>query len=316
MRNFFRPRNFFPRSEVFRAQTRAYISARLLVRCYYAALLYFALALLPDWQGILARSALVPLWPVAWLGRVELRHGILFVLVLYLLGAFFGAVLPEKRWARALAFLGLFEFVAFNNSFGKIGHSLHVWVLTAFLLIFLPEFSKTFSRGNRQRFLTIFWGCQATLLLIYTMSGLGKILGAFYQIGLGETNAFMPSALASIVAQRLLETNSRSLLGPWLIDHPLAGWPIMLGDLYLQLFAFCAAFRPSLHKPWAIALILFHIASFLFLTINFAPNALLLALFLILSPFRSPEHNWQHSLGDLPLFGSFFARIFGRPCAS
>ena len=316
MRKFFRARKFLPTPGAFRAQTRAFGEARVLVRCYYAGLFYFAVALLPEWRSLLERSTIAPLWPVGWLSYTDLRTGIMLILALYLVGALVGLVLPEKGWARALAFLGLFQFVAFNNSFGKIGHSLHVWVLTAFLLIFLPEAAKLASRAGRQRFLTIFWGCQAMLLLVYSMSGLGKVAGAIYQFSTGQPHAFMPGALAAIVADRLVETNSRSLLGPWLIDHPFVGWPILICDIYLQLFAFWVAFRPALQKPWAIGLIVFHIASFLFLTISFAQNALLLALLLILSPFRPSQPTWRHTLAALPLFGGLLARLFGRPCAS
>jgi hypothetical protein len=305
--------------DIFQTQTRAFVYARLLVRCYYVALLYFAVALLPDWEGFMSRTAPTPLWPVAWLWYTDLRTGIALILSLYLLGTLVGAILTEKRWARVLAFLGLFEFVAFNYSYGKIGHSLHAWVLTAFLLIFLPnawEKAAWPARVVRQRFLTVFWACQALVMLIYSMAGLGKIAGAVYQFSVGQMHAFMPGALAAIVANRLIETNSRSLLGPWLIDHPLWGWPFMLADIYLQVFAFRIAFRPSLHKLWAVGLILFHIGSFLLLTISFAPSILLLALLFVCSPFHSPRENWRNMTLDLPLFGQLMERMVSRPCAS
>jgi len=304
---------------IFHAQTAAFGRARLLVRCYYAALLYFAVVLLPDWPGLLERNGPAPLWPVAWLTRVEMRAGIGLILALHLTGALAAAALPEKKWARALAFVGLFEFVAFNNSFGKIGHSLHAWVLTSALLIFLPHIGRgneTPPRAVRQSFLTVFWACQAVVLLVYSMSGLGKLAGAVYQMAIGQANAFMPGALAATVAGRLLKTNSRSLLGPWLIDHPLAGWPLMLGDIYLQFFSFWVAFRPSLHRLWALALISFHILSFLLLTVSFPQNVLLLALFFLNSPFRPERGNWRMTLGDLPLVGALARRLFPPPCAS
>ncbi|HWF17706.1 MAG TPA: hypothetical protein VG754_00475 [Verrucomicrobiae bacterium] len=298
-----------------RFQPRAFMRARLLVRCYYACGLYFALALMPDWAGLLERNMPDPLWPVAWLAHVPLRAGIAAILVLYLLGSMGAAIWPQKRWARTIGFLGLFQWVAFNNSFGKIGHSMHLWVLTSAALIFLPQaeaWGGSPTRAQRQKFLLIFWGCQAAVMLVYSMSGLGKVLGAIYQLCTGQTQAFMPGALATVVAERLLETNSRSLLGPWLIEHPSAGWPLMVANIYLQLFAFPAVFRPSLHRVWGIGLILFHIGSFLLLTISFPQNALLLALFFVNSPFRRENENWRQTLADLPLLGRFFP----RRCAS
>jgi hypothetical protein len=305
--------------DIFNAQTAAFGRTRLLVRCYYVMMFFYALTLLPDWTALSERNSPAALWPVAWLHSVNLRTGIAAIMALYLSGALAAAILPGQRWARAAAFLGIFEFVAFNNSYGKIGHAMHTWVITAGLLIFLPALDadgQPASRAKRQQFLTIFWACQALVLLLYSMSGLGKVAGAVYQLSAGQTSAFAPGALAAIIANRLTETNSKSLLGPWLIEHPLAGWPMLWGDIYLQLFSFIIAFRPSLHRIWALALIVFHIASYLLLTINFAPSALLLALLFFNSPFRREYASWHDCLTGLPLFGRLFPRSLPRPCVS
>jgi hypothetical protein len=310
MRNFFRsPRQGIAR-DLFRNQSRAFIHAYGMVKIYYAVLLFFPIASLPDWPGMLARPALNPLWPVAWLHLVPLRSGALAILIFYLGAALLGAIFSAQQWARALTFLGIFEFSAFENSFGKINHSMHLWVLTAFILIFLPQIERANKtpRHKRERFLIIFWGCQAILLLAYSMSGLGKLLGGFYQIFAGQTHIFLPGAFSMVVAERLQQTASVSMLGPWLIAHPVAGWPFILVDLYLQSFSFWAAFRPALHRVWAIALILFHIGSYLFLSINFAPMALLVAILLLNSPFVRASDGWRQAMYDLPLFGILFRR--------
>lgn len=298
----------------FRLQTKSFGRATLLVRCYYACNLYFALALMADWTGLLNRNMPAPLWPVAWLTHVPLRTGIGAILWLYLLGALAAAIFPQKRWTRIIAFAGVFEWVAFNNSYGKIGHSMHLWTLVSALLIFLPDLKRgeSPSRTQRQKFLLIFWACQAMIMLAYSMSGLGKVVVAIYQGCLGQMHAFSSNALAEVIAERLLETNSRSLLGPWLIDHSSVGWPLLLGAIYLELFAFLTVFRPSLHRFWACGLILFHIGSFLLLTVSFPQNCLLLALFFLSSPFHRDDENWRHTLADLPLLG----RLFPRQCAS
>jgi hypothetical protein len=293
-------------------QTHAFIRAQNLVRFYYMALLFLSISSMPDWPEMLERKMIAPLWPVAWLDLVSLPAGVASILILYLGGTFVSAIFLDKCWARVLAFLGVFQFVAFNNSFGKIGHSMHLWVLTSFLLVFLPQLeSNKTTRTQRQRFLIIVGSCQAIVLLAYSMSGLGKLLGGFYQVFLGQLHIFLPSSFSIIVAERLQQTNSVSLLGSWLIAHPLAGWPFMIADLYLQTFSFWAAFRPALHRWWAIGLILFHIASYLFLAINFAPTAFLIAILLLNSPFVRASDGWRPALGDLPLLGILF-----RKCAS
>jgi hypothetical protein len=310
MMKWFRARRTQRVSNFLLQQTHDFDRAQILVGFYYIALLFLSISSMPDWPEMLERKMIAPLWPVAWLDLVSLPAGTALILILYLTGTFLGAIFPSRLWARLLAFLGVFQFVAFNNSFGKIGHSMHLWVLTSFLLVFLAriEPANDTPRVQRQEFLLIVRGCQAIVLLAYSMSGLGKLLGGFYQVFRGQLHIFLPSSFSLIVAERLQQTNSVSLLGSWLIAHPLAGWPFMIADLYLQTFSFWVAFRPALHRWWAIGLILFHIASYLFLGINFAPTALLIAILLLNSPFARATDGWRHALSDLPLFGIILRR--------
>lgn len=310
MRKLFRSCRSRASRDLFREQTSAFLRAHDVVKFYYVALLLLSITSLENWPEILERKMVAPLWPVAWLHFVDVPAGIVAILTLYLGGTLLSAIFPFERWARLLAFLGVLEFVAFNNSFGKIGHSMHLWVLTAFGLVFLPrvESPDRTARILRQRFLIIFWSCQAIVLLAYSMSGLGKLLGGFHQILLGQSHIFLPDAFSQIVAERLQRTNSTSLLGPWLIAHPVLGWPFMLGDLYLQSCSFWVAFRPALHRLWGIGLILFHIASYLFLSVNFATTAFLVAILFLHSPFQRTNDRWHEALNDLPLFGILFRR--------
>jgi hypothetical protein len=258
--------------QIFAGGEEAYRSAVVVVRCYYAGLLFMAALSLRDWPGYLARSEPMLLWPVAWVQWVQLRAGIAVILAGYLAGAFAAAVWPERRWARTLAFAGLLEFAAFENSFGKINHHLHLWVWTAAVFVALPR------SGERLRFLLVLWSCRAVVLLSYSMSGLGKVAGALAQIWAGQPHALLPDALARIVADRLLQTGSESLLGPWLIEQAWVGWPLMLGAMAVQLPAFAVAFWPRLWRWWGAMLIVFHLGTYFLLTIGFAQNVLLLAL--------------------------------------
>jgi hypothetical protein len=212
--------------------------------------------------------------------------------------------------------VGILEFVALKNSTGKIGHSLHLLVLVAGLLIFLPPAwdgapQKT-RRAARQATLLVFWACQAAILLAYTMSGLGKLGGAFYQIAAGQPSAFSPGALGALVAQRLVQTHSESVLGAWIIRHPYLTWPMMPSALYLELFSFWVAFRPALHRGWAALLILFHAGTFLTMTITFPQNCLLLALFFFPTPFQPVTLAWWQLGISMPLFGDLVRFLGAR----
>ena len=85
-----------------RRQTESFRAARIVVRCYYAVVLFFAVTTLRDWLVYLDRRETLTLWPVGWLNAVPLRTGILGVLVGYLVAAFLAAIFPARRWARAL----------------------------------------------------------------------------------------------------------------------------------------------------------------------------------------------------------------------
>jgi hypothetical protein len=281
-----------------------------LVRAFYAAMLYLAFTAMPTWAGLEAgRSDLGLLWPVAWARATGLRPALLVVMALYLAGAFVAAVVPGNRVCRGLAALGLLEFTAFDYSAGKIGHSSHLWVLTALILVFLPKVGPTAGRRERQGFLNVFWTAHALILLTYTMSGMGKIAGALYQATQGQTTAFHPQAMALHVAARLAETGSQSPVGSWLVDHQWIGWPLMLGAIYLQFFAFWSIFRPNLIKVWTVGLIVFHLATFFVLTIRFAPPVLLLAIWGLSSPFTPSNPSFGVIMMDLPLFGSVWRLI-------
>ncbi len=295
-------------------QTRAYTQVRVLVQAYYAGLLYLAFAGLPSWAEMAGFSETGLLWPVAWAHQTGMLMAAALVTALHLLGALAAAIAPGRRWCRALAALGLFQFTALGYSVGKIGHGSHLWVLTSLVLVFLPDTGVTTpGRRQRQDFLNVFWTAHALVLLTYTMSGLGKVAGALYQASRGEITAFQPQAMALHIADRLTETGTQSPVGLWLVDHIWASWPLMLGTIYLQFFAFWAIFRPNLLRAWTIGLILFHLVTYWVLPIRFAPPVLLLAMWGLASPFAPEKISLRAMLADLPLVGSMFLLVAKKP---
>ena len=300
----------------FASRTAGFGVTQGLIRAFYCFNLYLTVTRFPEFihPGKMPGAALL-LWPVAWLAWLPSTAGYLAVFGLQTAGSVLGAAFCQWRGVRALAFLGLLQLIALDNSTVKIGHSMHLLVLVAFLLVFLPAHwdRPVFQsrRVTRERTLLVFWACQAVVLLSYTMSGLGKLGGVVYQIVLGQPNVFSRDALALHTAERLAQTESTSLLGAWLLAHPWAGWLPMVGTFYLQLFAFWVVFRPALQRWWAAGLIGFHAGSYFLMTINFPQNCLLLALLFFRSPFLSvPEPGWRQVIGALPGFGALFRRRF------
>ncbi len=289
---------------------RRFAAAQALVRGFYAFLLYLATLQLTELPGLTNQPLNLPLWPVAWLGASGTLwpNGVKALFFFYLSSNVLAALLPGWRSLRLAACLGLLEYVALKNSYGKISHSFHLPLLAAGVLVFLPAgwdrpAART-GRALRQGTVLIFWTCQAAVLLTYTMSGLGKLGGALYQLARGQASAFSPGSFGVHVALRLLQTHSRSDLGSWIIHHPWLTWPAMPATIYLETFAFLVAFRPALHRPWAAVLILFHLGTFFTMTIIFPQSCFLLALLFFQSPFASESFpGWKMVVFQLPLVG-------------
>ncbi len=310
VRGFFGTRQEATRG-VFPRQVRAFDRAYTIVGLFYACNLFAVFQYMLWWRGLSEIREIDPLWPVfwvPWLGIETAVHGIMATVVL---GALAAAFLPHRRSARISAFLGLFLYHALLNSFGKIGHAWHAWILCALLLIFLPDGARSQiarSRAHRQRYLNAFWSAQAMQLVFYSMAGFHKITGVIPQMLRGEVHSFAPEALSYHIAHRLAQTESESILGEAMIAVPSLGWLPFLFAMYLQAFALWVAFRPSIQRPWALGLISFHFVTYLTMDVSFAPSVLLLGLFFLCSPFAPVELDWRRGLRDMPLFGSFFAR--------
>lgn len=292
-----------------------FAGAQALITAFYAVLLFFALNNLFAWPEYLGTTGLTPRWPVFWLHHVDLRSGIAAILWFHLVCGLLGVALSGYRAVRVLVFVSMLEFLAFRFSFGGINHGDHLGLLLSFVLIFLPAgWNSGRPATGRQRAATllVFSGCQALIMLTYSMSGAWKAGGVIQQALQGQTTYLAPSGLARQVAAKLLSDDSTSVLGPWLIENYWMGWPLMLAALYLELFALWAWARPSLHWYWAMGLILLHVSTHLTMGVGFPQNPLWLALFFLLSPLRPEAPSWRRAVRDLPLIGRWFPDVDGR----
>ncbi|MEM7331235.1 MAG: hypothetical protein AAF490_04015 [Chloroflexota bacterium] len=292
--------------------TAAHQAAALIVRLYYAFIIFLFsddyMRKVEEWV-LLDASDLLLLWPVGWVTWVGVDTAVYAISLLLIGGAVLSLLWPEKRPFRLAAFVGLFLIMAIENSFGKINHSMHAWLAVGFCFIFLPT-GKPVNRVQRVTYLTTFWYAQALMLWFYSMSGIWKVNQGFAQLFAGEISAFHPYAMAQQIANRLLQDNSTSILGPFIVENPLIGWPVYLSALYLEFFSFVAAFRPALHRFWGLSLALFHLGTFLTMSIQFNQNILLLGLILMASPFHPASWRWQDTIRDLPILGWVYGKLW------
>ena len=290
--------------------------AQTLVRAFYALVTYMATQVVPDFSGLTRERDLLALWPVAWLEWLPPGHGATVVCVAFLVMALVAAAAPGPRWVRVVLFVTLLQYVALRNSEGRISHSLHLPVLTALILIFLPRGWLEASADDRvtaRQTALVIRAVQAVILLTYTMSGLGKLGASCYELWHGQISSFHPSGLQRVIAARLLETGSSSPAADWLLAQPSwLVWPLLPGVIYCQLGAIWAAFRPSLHRLWGVMLILFHLGNAFVLTIHFPYSIFMLSLFFLASPFAPVRFDVRQILTDLPLLSAILRVAFRR----
>lgn len=293
-------------------QRRAFDRAVLLVRVYYAATLYLIALELPQWRGWSEATALAPSWPVAWIGLIGVGPAVHLIMSFAIAATLAAAVVPSSRAARVLVAIALLELVALHYSFGRIGSGWGTWLWAALLFVLLPHdragVDTPAARAGRQKYLTVFWAVQLMVFGSFALSGAWKVVYAAGQIAAGEVHAFAPSALARHVAGQLFFSGKTSVLGRAIIENPILGWLPFLGVLYVQLGALAAAFRPTLHGIWAVALIAFHLATTVVLAMTFPRSVLLLAILCAASPFAPVEMYWRRVGTDLPFVGPLLRR--------
>lgn len=252
------------------------------------------------------------LWPVKWMGFLDLTTAATGAHVAAIVAAVLCAAAPQRRVLRVLSLLAFLEVLALSWSYGKVSHIWHAWLWGgACLLLMMPAHRRDdvmARRALRQQALFAVWLAQALLLLFYSLTGFWKVVGLALQLARGQTHVLAPDALAIQIANRLMETGSTSPLGPFVIAHPLVGWPAVIVVLYLELFAVVVAFRPALHRVWAACLIAFHVVVYVTMNIDFSGQVLIVALLFFGSPFAPRGFLGVDALGDLPVVGALVRR--------
>ena len=285
--------------------------AKTLIPFFYYFLFFIAFSRLEGVNYTIAQGAtgFVPRFPLLWAQHIEYGTVVTIVFLVWVFSALIASVFPYVRSARILAFVGLFEYHAFLSSFGGPNHQWDHWLWISFILIFLPTLTRDPSTETRRIFSLVFWGAQAFLLLTYTMAGVGKLIYAVIQFSQGQAHAFSPDAGALYAATQLNLMHETVPLANIIISHPWLAWIPFLCLLELQTFALVAAFRPQLHRIWGVALILFHLGTFLTMRAVFTAPSGLLLLFLLASPFAPEKQQWRNIAASIPVFGYIFRYI-------
>jgi len=125
---------------IFLRKQKHFNKAQLIIKIFYFLLFWLAFESTGGWERYMNISAIEPLWPIYWIKCVTPYSSACYaILVAYLITTLSGIVFSRFRVVRFFIFLGLLQYSALTNSFGKINHGLHLYVMISFLLIFLPN---------------------------------------------------------------------------------------------------------------------------------------------------------------------------------
>ena len=288
--------------DIFLTQTeKKYAKALFLVRIFYALLFVISLqgflnfSQAPAFTEVLNSEQLfIPLWPVRWLSLLEWKPTVTVIFFLFPASAFSAMCIGLRfRLIRIFVFIVLFVYVSLISSFGKTDHDLHLFIVAAFLFIFLPDEDQ---KNNESKiiFLKFFWGLQLFILATYTSSALFKFGGLFYQLHLGQISALSPEAIARQAGASEFISNHKTISGDFVIKNcgPVFSF-LLLSSYFIELFSLFIAFRPSLHKLWGTLLMLLHVIIFLIIGPNFIMQLLLIFIIIYLSPFHKQKEKFK-----------------------
>ncbi len=308
--------------ELIEHQRGAVERGRTVVRAFYLISVMWVVYDMMGWYRHLDAEAVEPLWTAFWFDWFDHGTSVRVILYGYLALTILAAALPHRRLARLGFLVGYSAYLGLVNGYGKAyGHYTGWWYVALFFVL-IPDqgFRGRGSATTRHRFLTGIWTAQLGLLVMYSLSGAWKVLFAAYDLVSGDRlSTLHPDGFSMILADRILETNERTLLGDTLLDLPWLGWALYLGTVYLETASLLIAFRPRLHRIWGFGLLLFHVGTQLLMNFTFLPNIALLGLLFVGSPSAPDEFDPRATFLDLPgvrLVHRTLGRLRSRPPAT
>ena len=219
--------------------------------------------------------------------------------------AILAASFPRMLIWRLGVFLYFFYFNALVNSYGFPAYDMRVYVYTSFALLFLPSISNTrkMSHRNVLACLAVFWLTQSLLLVKYVLSGFWKIWDSGMEI-------FAIDGMTRILISRALSDDlDIPLLLPVVAPHAGMTQLMYLIIIYVEISAIFIVFRPHLHRPLGIVLLLLHWATDWTLNVKFPNSLLIVGLFLVLSPMAPKRFSLSGFIQSLPVIGIPFRAL-------
>jgi predicted DCC family thiol-disulfide oxidoreductase YuxK len=287
---------------------KAHGYAQLIVRVFYFSLFMAAYSTIRGLGAASSSNVVDPLWPIQWVSDLGLNNEIFTIIqVLFISASLLAFIVPQFRLVRILVTISLLCYSAYTNSFGKVDHGWHLYLWVSFAFVFLPNRKAS---EKALRYLMTFVFAQFIVLFSYTMSGFWKLLYGLMQWRGGETSIFSLDSLSNQVAQRLIQTNSESVIGDFIVQNEWPGFIMLLSAVFLELFSVLILFRSRLHQVWGLSLILMHTGIYLAMTISFYNSIVVVGLLFVLSPFAVHRpFVTKHTLADLPLIGNLFLML-------
>jgi hypothetical protein len=289
--------------------------AVLVVRLYYVVAVVWIAQSMPQWSALRKTTAIEPQWPAGWIERVGTSAGITAILAVYGAGAVAAMVAPHLRLARLAYTVGLLQFLAIQNGFGKVGHGFHAWWWVSAFLLLLPSSRRSWrsdaTDDEREQFASTIVLAQLCVLFFFTLTGLWKLWHACVAAVGPGTSAFEVDGFSLLIAKNQLASGRDTVIGPLLIERPVLGWALFNATIYLEAASLLIVARPRLHRLWGYGLIAFHLGTDAAMGILFPASIVLVGLLLVASPFAPERLEVRATALDLPGV-RFAARRWGE----
>ena len=285
---------------------RAAVGVVWLARFYYLFIFFMMNTKLHPSRLLEKGAPIDPLWPIGLLNDamgtewVEQAYGMPLIPVVCSILGLIPIVFPGFLIGRLGIFLYLFTAVALQNSHGAINHGSHFFVYVGFALLFLPPAANhpdRMSRKDAMGCIMVFWFAQSIPLLAYSLAGFWKIWGSGFELLASD------GFIRILLDRTMTDTLPVPPLVPFAVQHAYLSQFLLLGVIYIQISAIFALFRPHLHRPLGVALILFHLGTDWLLNIRFNEFIVIIGILMVFSPFSPGHFSWFNVARSLPLLG-------------